>query len=59
MKASTTDHIIGALHELKGKTKEKAGKIANDPDLQAEGTGEKIAGIVQKKVGQVENVLES
>ena len=59
MKPSTTDQIIGTLHELKGKTKEKAGEIANHPDLQADGTGEKVAGIVQKKVGQVEKVLES
>jgi uncharacterized protein YjbJ (UPF0337 family) len=59
MKASTTDQIIGTLHELKGQTKEKAGEIANNPDLQADGTGEKVAGKVQKKIGQVEKVLES
>jgi uncharacterized protein YjbJ (UPF0337 family) len=29
----------------------------NDPNLEAEGQAEKIAGKIQKKVGQVEKVL--
>jgi uncharacterized protein YjbJ (UPF0337 family) len=58
MKPSTTDQIKGKLHELKGSAKEKAGQIANDPDLAAEGQGEKIAGKIQKKIGQVEKVFE-
>jgi len=32
--------------------------MTNDPDLEADGLGEKIAGKVQKKVGQVEKVVE-
>jgi uncharacterized protein YjbJ (UPF0337 family) len=43
---------------VKGTAKEKIGRAINDPDLEAEGTGEKIAGKVQKKVGDIENVLE-
>ncbi len=58
MKPSTKDQIQGKLHELKGKAKQKAGQIANNPDLAAEGQGEKVAGIVQKKVGQLEKVFE-
>src|ERR1700727_2966156 len=58
MKQSTKDQIQGSLHEFIGKAKEKAGNIANKPDLAAEGQGEKIAGKVQKKVGQIERVLE-
>lgn len=58
MKPSTKDQIQGKLHELKGKAKQKAGQIANNPDLAAEGQGEKVAGIVQKKVGQFEKVFE-
>jgi uncharacterized protein YjbJ (UPF0337 family) len=42
---------------LKGKVKEKAGQLMNDPDLEAKGLAEKIAGKIQKKVGQVEKVL--
>jgi uncharacterized protein YjbJ (UPF0337 family) len=58
MKPSTTDQIQGALHELKGKAKEKAGQVTNNPNLAAEGQSEKVAGKVQKKIGQIEKVFE-
>lgn len=58
MKDSTKDQAQGAAHEFKGSVKEKAGKITNDPELEAEGQDEKVAGKVQKKVGQVEKVFE-
>ena len=58
MKPSTTDQIQGALHELKGDAKKKVGKITNNPNVEAEGQSEKLAGKVQKKVGQIEKVLE-
>jgi uncharacterized protein YjbJ (UPF0337 family) len=58
MKTSTKDQIQGDLHEMKGKVKEKAGQVTNNPNLEAEGQGEKVAGKVQKKVGQIEEVLE-
>jgi uncharacterized protein YjbJ (UPF0337 family) len=37
--------------------KEKVGQVTNNPDMETEGQGEKVAGKVQKKVGQVEKVL--
>jgi uncharacterized protein YjbJ (UPF0337 family) len=46
------------LHEVKGNIKEKVGKLTNDPDLEGEGIGERIAGKVQKKIGQLEKVFE-
>jgi uncharacterized protein YjbJ (UPF0337 family) len=58
MKLSTTDQIQGKLHELKGTTKEKAGQLTNNPSLTAEGQTEKLAGTIQKKIGQVEAVFE-
>ena len=58
MKPSTKDQIKGDFHELKGKAKEKAGKVTNNPKLAAEGQNEKLAGKVQKKVGQIEKVFE-
>jgi uncharacterized protein YjbJ (UPF0337 family) len=57
MKPSTKNEIAGKVHEVKGKIKEKAGQLTNDPDLEAEGIGEKIGGKVQKKIGQVKKVL--
>jgi len=58
MTHSAHDQIAGKLHELKGKVKETAGKISNDPDLTAEGQSEHLAGSIQKKIGQIEKVLE-
>jgi uncharacterized protein YjbJ (UPF0337 family) len=57
MKSSTKDQVEGTLHELKGKVKEVAGKLTDNPKLEAEGTGEKIAGKVQGKIGQFKKVL--
>jgi uncharacterized protein YjbJ (UPF0337 family) len=56
-KPSTKDQLEGNLHDLKGSVKQKAGQMVNDPDLEAEGETEKIAGKIQKKIGQVEKVL--
>jgi len=58
MKPSTKDRIEGKLHELKGKVKQTAGRVTNNPNLEAEGQAEKVGGKIQKKVGQIEKVLE-
>ena len=58
MKPSTENQIAGKVHEVKGTIKEKAGQLTNDPDLEGEGIGEKIAGKIQKKIGQVQKVVE-
>lgn len=57
MKTSTENEIAGKVHEVEGMIKEKVGELTNDPDLEGEGIGEKIAGKVQKKLGQVEKTL--
>jgi len=59
VKPSTKDQIQGKLHEIKGKAKQKAGQVTNNPNLEAQGQAEKIAGKVQKKIGQIEKVLET
>jgi uncharacterized protein YjbJ (UPF0337 family) len=58
MKPSTENVIAGKVHEVKGKIKEKVGQLTNNPELEAEGIGEKIAGKVQKKIGHVEKAVE-
>jgi uncharacterized protein YjbJ (UPF0337 family) len=58
MKSSTKDQIEGKLQEAKGKIKEKAGQMTNNPKLKAEGQDEEVAGTVQKKVGQIKKVFE-
>lgn len=57
MKASNKDQAEGTFHEVKGKAKENAGKLIDNPELEAEGTGEKIAGKAQKKVDHVKKVF--
>jgi uncharacterized protein YjbJ (UPF0337 family) len=57
MNNSTKDEIEGSVQEAKGQS-EKAGQVTNRPALAAEGKAEKIAGKVQKEVGQIEEVLE-
>jgi len=54
MKPSTTDQVTGKLHEVKGAVIEKAGQVTNNPDVAAKGQAEKLAGKVQKKVGEIE-----
>jgi len=58
MKPSTQNEIEGKIHEVKGKIKEKAGEQTNDPDLEGQGISERVAGNVQKKLGQVQGIFE-
>jgi len=55
---STKDQLEGKFHEVKGKIKETAGQVTNNPDLESEGQVENLGGKIQKKVGQLEEVLE-
>jgi uncharacterized protein YjbJ (UPF0337 family) len=50
--------IKGNMHAAKGTVKEKAAQVTNNPNLTADAQNEKLAGIVKKKVGQIEKVLE-
>jgi uncharacterized protein YjbJ (UPF0337 family) len=57
MKPGTQDQVEGELYKAKGKAKQVAGQLTNDPDLEAEGETEEIAGKIQTKIGQVKKVL--
>jgi uncharacterized protein YjbJ (UPF0337 family) len=57
MKPITKNENAGKVHEVKGKIKEKVGHQTNNPDLEADGTAEKVAGKVQKKIGELEKVV--
>ena len=58
MKDSTKDKIEGTAHKVKGAVKEKVGRATNNPNLEEEGEIEKFGGKVQKKVGDIEKVIE-
>jgi uncharacterized protein YjbJ (UPF0337 family) len=57
MKDSAKDQIKGKFHEAKGKVKEAAADLTNNPNLKAEGQNEQVDGTIQKKVGQVKKVF--
>jgi uncharacterized protein YjbJ (UPF0337 family) len=57
MKSSTQDQMEGTFHQMKGKIKEIAGELTDNPKLKAAGTYEKMSGIVQEKIGQVKKGL--
>lgn len=57
MKSGRKDQAEGRFHRVKGEIKEIAGKLGMNPELEAEGRGEKLAGRVQEKIGQVKKVL--
>lgn len=57
MKSGTQDKAEGSFHQAKGRVKEVAGKITDNPKLRAEGSAEKLAGKVQEKVGQIKKVM--
>ena len=56
MKSSSQDKAEGMFHKVKGEVKEVAGKLTDNPKLEAEGAGEKIVGKVQEKLGEVKKV---
>ena len=57
MSSSTHDKTKGTAKEAIGKVKEKTGKAIGNPDLQDRGTTEKVAGKIQRKVGDVKKVF--
>ena len=57
MKPSTRNQAEGKFREMKGKAKEAVGRYRKNPDLEDEGTAEKIDGKVQKKIGQIGKVF--
>jgi uncharacterized protein YjbJ (UPF0337 family) len=57
MKSGTQDQAEGTFHKIKGRVKEIAGELSDNPKLEDEGNAERIAGKVQEKIGQVKKVL--
>lgn len=57
MRNSTRQQIEGERHDAEGTAKEAEGKLTHDPDLEADGRIEKVAGIVQKKLGKLEKLV--
>ena len=57
MRSSTQDQMEGTFHQMKGRIKEIAGELTDNPRLRAAGAYEKMSGIVQERIGQVKKDL--
>ncbi|MGA2018243.1 MAG: CsbD family protein [Opitutaceae bacterium] len=58
MKPSTHDNIAGTARVISGTIKKEAGKMLGRPKLEAQGGVERADGRLQKKVGEIEKVLD-
>ena len=52
------DRVVGSAKEIKGKTKEGAGKVLGDAKLESEGKADEAAGKIQNAVGGVKGTLK-
>jgi uncharacterized protein YjbJ (UPF0337 family) len=52
------DRVEGSAKEIKGKTKEVAGKVLGDAKLESEGKADRVAGKIQNAVGGVKDTLK-
>jgi uncharacterized protein YjbJ (UPF0337 family) len=50
--------VEGKFDEIKGRAKEAAGAVADDPDLKHEGQRDKTAGKVKQKVEDAKDWVE-
>jgi len=46
------DELKGKVEKAKGYIKEETGEALGDPDLEAEGRGERVAGAAREKFGK-------
>ena len=57
MKSGTRDEAEGKWHQIKGKIKEVAGALGDNPGLEAEGKEESRSSEVQEKIGEIKKVV--
>ena len=52
------DRVAGTWHEIKGKVKERWGKLTDDDLTQLQGHGEQLAGKLQQRYGLARDEAE-
>ena len=57
MKRSAKDRAEGKLRVMKGKLKEKTGRLVANPALEEEGKDDQVGGKMQQVLGNVEEAL--
>jgi uncharacterized protein YjbJ (UPF0337 family) len=58
LRAINSDRTAGAWRQIKGKVKERWGKLTDDEIDQLEGRGERLAGKLQEKYGLARDEAE-
>jgi uncharacterized protein YjbJ (UPF0337 family) len=58
MKSSTKNRIRGKVRQVKGKAKEKAGRMIRNTRLEGEGLDDQVAGTIQNVGGKIQKKLE-
>jgi uncharacterized protein YjbJ (UPF0337 family) len=53
------DQIKGSWDRVKGKAKLVLGELTNDETLKAEGSVDKLYGLIQKRFGDTKEVIKS
>ncbi|CAN5591737.1 hypothetical protein BH10ACI3_BH10ACI3_04790 [soil metagenome] len=53
MSSPNKDQVEGKLEQAKGWVKDKAGEVTNDPELEAEGEAQNVAGHTQESWGKL------
>lgn len=59
MKSSTRNRAEGSTKTLVGKVKAATGKLVGNRRLEARGKSDQVAGLAQKKAGQIQRVWEA
>ena len=54
MRPSTEDKVKGKAQAMKGALKERVGHLSGDPDLENEGTADKVVGKARQVLGKIE-----
>lgn len=49
------EHVKGALDNVIGKTKEVAGHVTDNPDLEAEGKADQVKGALRNAAGDAKD----
>ena len=52
------DEIKGKVEQAKGWVKDKAGEMTGNPDLEAEGEAQRVAGKVQETYGKAKDAVK-
>jgi uncharacterized protein YjbJ (UPF0337 family) len=58
MNSGTKDELKGSAHEATGAVKATLGKVTGNSKIEAEGHVEKAAGKAQKKIGEIEKLID-